>query len=362
MNRPPLALIVDPVSSGAMYPPILDHLGVSYVALDTDRALVAGLRSGPTPGALDFDIDFGGSRERLCAWAVENGVSYVVAAAESGMALCEYLRSALDSVPANSADGPEKRWNKEFIFAALQEKSVPTLRTVASTTVEDIDSQVLDMLDNGANVVVVKPSVGAGSVDVRLVDNEHDLREAVIQIVEGPGFFGDHPKALVQEAFPLPYREYVIDTFTAHGVHEIIAISVYDKHTSATGDFVYDRIRWLPPEDAVVPTLVEYAKQTLDALGVEIGPTHMEVMIGPNCGPRLIDFGARAHGAGHPAKTFHLTGTSQIHRECDYIAGDVEAAEMYRLVRHGAIVFFSTDHGARFDGSVGSEQLLELPG
>ncbi len=361
MTCRPVALIVDPVSSGAMYASILDDLDVSYLLLDTDRALHAGLRSKPTPGALSFDEDFGNSPDRVVEWALDQGVTYVVAASESGTELCEYLRSNLDRVPCNEVSEPARRWNKEHIFAALAASGVDTLRTVVVDSADDIDDAALAALRSEGSLVV-KPAIGAGSVDVRLVHDPTDLRTAVTAIVDHPGFFGDRPRVLLQEAFPSPYHEYVIDTFTSGGNHEIVAVSVYEKHLSHTGDFVYDQIRWLPADDPAVPDLVRYSRSVLDALGVRVGPSHMEVMAGPRLGPRLIDFGARAHGSGHPAKTFHLTGRSQIHRECAYISGTDHEQALYALSQHGAIVFFNTDSHVRFNGSVTAEDLDRLPG
>src|SRR5690606_8692055 len=98
--------------------------------------------------------------------------------------------------------------------------------------------------------------------------------------------------------------------------------------------------------------ITQYAKDVLRALGVNIGPSHMEIMYNAHTGPRLIDFGARAHGAGHPLKTFKLTGVSQIHRECEYIAHKLRNTPLsteggsYSLSRDGAIIFFSLDEAA----------------
>lgn len=302
-----------------------------------------------------------GRVESVLEWAEEHGVTYVVAAAESGMELCETLRAGLPGVPANDPDDPARRWDKEHMFDALAASHVPSLRTTAVTSTREVGAEMLEYFDQG-HEFVVKPSIGAGSVDVRLVRNEDELKAAIGAIVDGTGFFGDKPKALIQQAFPQPYHEYVIDTFTSDGRHEIIAVSVYGKHTSIDGDFVYDEIRWLPPSDPAVAELAEYTGLVLDALGVRIGPSHIEVMAGPACGPRLIDFGARPHGAGHPAKTFHLTGNSQIHRECEYIAGTEHGAKMYSLQRQGAIVFFNTSQRSICDGSVDSDDLAAQPG
>jgi hypothetical protein len=99
---------------------------------------------------------------------------------------------------------------------------------------------------------------------------------------------------------------------------------------------------------------------------MRIGPAHMEIMSGP-LGPRLIDFGARAHGIGHPQHTHVLTGTSQIHRESEYIAelfgrrAPAERDSGYVLSRRGALVLLSVEREARYLGGAEAE-LADLPG
>ena len=361
-------LIVDPVSSGALYAPLLAEAGVETILLDTDRARIAGLRSAPTPGAYNFEADFDGSADRLLGFCRERSVGYVIAGSESGIELCEYLRERLDGCPANDPVWPQRRWNKEHMFNGVAAAGVPCLETSTVAPGEKIPESDLARVGGGRRVVV-KPALGAGSVDVRMADTEEALRDAVEAIHNSPGFFGDHPGALIQEMFPTPFVEYVVDSYSVDGKHEILAVCAYDKRLSANGDFLYERVRWLDGDEPVVASLVDYAGSVLDALGVRIGPVHMEVMVGDSMGPRLIDFGARAHGAGHPLKTFRLTGSSQVHRECEYVVHLLDPqrqprppAREYRLDQRGAIVFFSLDEASECTHTPDAQRLAELPG
>ncbi|MFG1791895.1 ATP-grasp domain-containing protein [Nocardia sp. NPDC049149] len=358
-------LVVDPVSSGALYEPLLAGAGVPVLLLDTERARVAGLRSEATPGALNFEHDFEGNPEKLLRYCLDNAVGYVVAGAESGIGLCEFLREALPDCPANEPDRSTRRWCKDDMFAELASRGIPTLRTVSLPAGREIDAQdAADLLADGP--VVVKPSIGAGSVGVVMVKAAAELPEAVHAITTRPGFFGDRPNALVQELFPLPQHEYVIDTFSYGGTHEILGVSRYDKRVSDDGSFVYERITWLALDEAPVSVICDYAKEVLDALGVRVGSGHMEVMYNAEFGARLIDFGARAHGAGHPLKTFQLTGTSHIHRECEFVAHRLAqrplstAGGSYALARRGAIIFFNLARSARYRATAGD--IAKLPG
>ncbi len=335
--------------------------------MDTGRALAAGLRSGSTPGALDFERDFGGDRDRLLSHCVSQDVAYVIAGTESGIELVEYLRESIPQCPANSEGESQKRWDKEFMFSALKENGVPCLQTEAIPPGTDLSEELISRY--GASLpAVVKPSTGAGSVGVRMVKDTAELREAVHSILSAPGFFGDRPSALVQELFRAPQIEYVVDTFSHDGVHEILGLSRYDKRLSPQGDFIYERIQWISPDSPLAGEITRYAEDVLRALGVNVGPSHMEIMYNAHTGPRLIDFGARAHGAGHPLKTFKLTGVSQIHRECEYIAHELRNTPLsteggsYSLPRDGAIIFFSLDEATRCVTQPDEDALKQLPG
>ncbi|WP_405160969.1 hypothetical protein OG203_31975 [Nocardia sp. NBC_01499] len=69
-----------------------------------------------------------------------------------------------------------------------------------------------------------------------------------------------------------------------------------------------------------------------------------------------------------PLKTFKLTGTSQIHRECEYIAAEFgigqlsEAGGDYALNRQGAIIFFSLSQPGRCAKAPVAADFSSIPG
>ncbi|WP_328391072.1 ATP-grasp domain-containing protein [Nocardia sp. NBC_00416] len=360
-------MIVDPVSSGKLYPPVLEQYGIETILLDTDQALVSGFRPTPTPGALDFATDFGSSYELLLRMCVERSVKYVIAGSEPGVELCDRLRADIPDCPAGDTALPMRRWDKQYMFEALAAAGVPTLTTRAVPVGHRaVPAEAVAELRAGRKLVV-KPARGAASVGVRLVDAPERLTDAVCAITDSAGLFGGASAALIQQMYPAPRVEYAVDTFSTPSGHELLCVSVYDKWVSDSGDFVYDRGRWIGHDDPVVGELADYATRVLDALGVWVGPAHMEIMSG-TLGPRLIDFGARAHGIGHPQHTFSLTGNSQVHRECEYIAerfglrAEVPGRGVgYSLAGHGALVLLSIDRQARYLGGADAE-MAGLPG
>lgn len=360
-------LIVDPVSSGRLYPRVLQQYGIEPVLLDTEHALVSEFRTAPTPGAVDFAADLGNSYEALLRLCAERSVAYVVAGSEPGVELAERLRADIPGCPAGETVLPQRRWDKQYMFEALAAAGIPTLttRAVPAGHTAVPDGAVAEL--RAGRKLVVKPARGAASVGVRLVETPGQLAEAVAEITDRAGFFGGTSAALIQEMYPAPRVEYAVDTFSTPAGHEIVCVTVYDKWVSESGDFVYEKGRWLDHDEPIVRELAAYARRVLDALGMRIGPAHMEIMSGPP-GPRLIDFGARAHGIGHPQHTHALTGNSQIHRESEYIAELFgirtpmpQRDSGYALSRRGALVLLSVERQARYLGGADAE-LAGLPG
>jgi len=358
-------LLVDPVSSGNQFTPALRKLGLRTILLDTPAALAAGFRGAPSaPDALDFDRDFSGDLFRLRDYCLQQDVGYVVAGCESSIEVCEPLRSLLPRCPQNSPEKPSRRWDKFDMMTALADAGVPHLHTARVFTMEDFDNQV-DAFAKSPKLIV-KPARGAASVDVTMVDSIEAARNAVALMLTRPGFFGDQVAALVQRFYP--GDEYIVDTFSHEGTHEVISACVYQKALRG-GAFVYERAVWVGPDDENFSSLVNYSYRVLDALGVQNGSSHMEIMMG-SAGPRLIDFGARPVGAGIPQMTFHLTGNSQIHAESAYVKsvcdssmrGSFTGVGDYRLGMRGAIVTFNIERPGTFIAEDPERELRSIDG
>merc|ERR1712038_1357490 len=93
---------------------------------------------------------------------------------------------------------------------------------------------------------------------------------------------------LVQEF--LKGQEYVIDHVSRDGVHKCVMVYVYDKRPTNGAAFVYYGMIPVDAESKEAKILIEYTRGVLDALKLDNGPTHGEVMMtsdGPWLGWRL---------------------------------------------------------------------------
>jgi hypothetical protein len=307
-------LLIDPFSSGAHYLDLLKDAGTSFSVVRTQRALDSGLSEQGS--LLDAVVDNGSLEDlpELLKYCEQNKIDTIITGAESGVPLAESLKVQLGLASDKHNDDGQRFWNKSDLYRVVSEASLRAPKSVIIVNTDLHPGQWVDLLsDVGPFPAVVKPNIGAGSVGVRIVHDEEQARAAIQAIAETSGFFGEeHPGILLQEY--VEGREYVIDTFSKDGQHEVLAICTYDKHASSAGSMVYDRLRWLDLEASGVDQLVLYTIQVLDALDHRNGSVHTEVIVDA-AGPCLVDLGARPHGAGHPLKTYRLTGNSQLHAE-----------------------------------------------
>jgi hypothetical protein len=84
--------------------------------------------------------------------------------------------------------------------------------------------------------------------------------------------------------------EYIVDCVSRDGEHKCVAVWAYDKRPVNGAPFVYFGQRPLSVADPVVPKVIEYTYCVLDALGIENGATHSEMIVDASSGePCLVE-------------------------------------------------------------------------
>ena len=142
--------------------------------------------------------------------------------------------------------------------------------------------------------VVVKPAYGAASVGVKLCSDRQEMIDAVEEVFNMTGVYGDELTELViQER--IKGQEYVVDTVSCNGVHRVTLIWKYNKIETSEGGNIYDYDETVMELGIGDAELVEYAYDVLDVLGIKYGSVHGEYMVDEN-GPVLIEVNCRPHG------------------------------------------------------------------
>jgi glutathione synthase/RimK-type ligase-like ATP-grasp enzyme len=224
-------------------------------------------------------------------------------------------------------------WNSRRVIERCRDKGVMkewvrwsgAVRVNAGRVVKNATEALAFQAELGSWPIVVKPTGGAGSMDVTFAESPEELLRGCQQVLEG-------------ESGAVLLEEYV-------GGDELAINGMVDRAGDflATDVWLYDKrdshgVRNLYYQTLKLSTgplfwqLVEYAARVLEVLELRRAPVHMEVKVDAR-GPCLIEVAARLPGGNQPALASQLHGRSLFElAACHYLdelplsAGDVDYA------------------------------------
>merc|ERR1711879_618 len=201
---------------------------------------------------------------------------------------------------------------------ALRRNGVPAAKQFKSGDLEKLLSwaQTEDQWP-----LVAKPVGGAGSEGIFFCKTEDDIRAAHQHIIGNRSSTGALNNQLALQEF-LAGDEYIVDTVSHGGKHLCIAIWVYKKIRGLPWNpnaIISTQNQLLPPSGEVQDKLVDYVFKALDAVGLQHGPCHTEVMLTKR-GPILVEVNARLHGLQGPRLIELCTGISKATYATDAMA------------------------------------------
>lgn len=229
----------------------------------------------------------------------------VIPGAETGVELADQLSWKM-GLRSNGVEKSLARRNKYHMGELVRQAGVRAVKQAVCTTIEQVDEFLKTLVPKGGSLnnlqCVVKPVQSAGTDDVFLCKSADEARTAfhkIIGTINGIGLLNEN--VLVQEF--LVGKEHVVDKVSRDGVHKIVAIWQYDKRPVNGAAFVYFGMKLCPSDTPQAKALIEYADKVLDALEINHGPSHMEVMLNTivengvtRYEPCLVEVGARCHG------------------------------------------------------------------
>jgi len=150
----------------------------------------------------------------------------------------------------------------------------------------------LEVLNSGTekNDCIIKPYRGCSSNDVFYCQSENEAQFFFSRLLGTKQYGGG--LNVVQEY--LQGQEYAIDTVSCEGVHKIVALWKYDKRLINGSPFVYFSTELVPNSDNATAKVLEYTCKVLDALKIQYGPAHTEIILTAD-GPVLVEMNGRWH-------------------------------------------------------------------
>ncbi|MGW7578636.1 ATP-grasp domain-containing protein [Streptomyces sp. NPDC054765] len=221
----------------------------------------------------------------------------IVAFGELDQDRCAVVGQAL-GLAAHSPRTTALVYDKHAMRTRLRAAGVDS---TASAPVSGVDELRAFLAAHGTPCIV-KPGSGSFSKGIALV-RESD--EAAAAFARAGGELGDGrgTGVLVEQFHEGP--QFSVEAFSEAGDHQIVAIT--RKYSDPLNFVELGHVSPAPLAPAEQKQVHDYVERVLDALGIESGATHTEIVLG-DAGPRVIETHVRMGGDEIPALAHDVTG------------------------------------------------------
>jgi biotin carboxylase len=351
---PGTAVIVDPFSTGADLAPEFRRRSWRTVAVLSSPHLPALYANAVRREDYDSVVVHHGDVAVTAGKVAGFDPTAVLAGTEIGVPLTDSLAHAL-GLPGNDLSLSRARRHKAEMATAL---AAAGLLVPLATEVESADAAVAWFARHGFPVVV-KPVDSAGADGVTFCATAAQVADAVDAILGKVNRMSlVNRTVLVQEA--MQGRQYFVNTVSLGGRHRVVEIWSDNRRRLPSG-VVCDREDLLDSTGPLQDELVSYVLGTLDALGVQEGAGHTELMR-TDRGVMLIESAARMQGTIVPGAVLealgenHVTATAGAVLDPDAFAR--ATSQPYRRRKHASVVSLIAPHDGAIN-SLGATAMLD---
>lgn len=293
-----VVVVVDPISTGGAVAFEAFKQGHKVIALWCSELMIEFKSHQPncckTEGfAFHAEVDEKSSIPATAAAlrAAAGGMPIIacIVGGESGVTLADKLSSEL-KVCSNGIFAGGDRRNKSTQQKAVKATGMRAVREALGNKWSDVE----DFVKQETFPIVVKPVESCGSDGVKLCNTEQDAKDHFELLMASQRKVGAQGAAVLCQQF-LKGTEYVVDHVSRNGVHKTVMVWVYDKRPTNGAAFVYYGMIPVDSASQEAKMLIEYTRGVLDALKLDNGPTHAEVMMTAD-GLCLVEMNCRSHG------------------------------------------------------------------
>lgn len=203
----------------------------------------------------------------------------------------------------------------EFVmnkYAMRQRLATSGVEATPSAVVNSVDA-LREFADAHGYPCVVKPLTGAASKGVSIL---REPAEAAAALERAGGATSD-PRATVEEFLEGP--QFSVEAFSEHGEHVVVTIT--RKYSDPVSLVELGHVMPAPLDPEQRATVERHVIAALDALEVEYGPTHTEVIL-TACGPRIIETHLRTGGDELWNMVTDATGVDLIESQLRQVLGE----------------------------------------
>jgi glycosyltransferase involved in cell wall biosynthesis len=351
-----LVAVVDPFDAGYLLAQELVRREYPCVSVISSEYIDPEIAAKGHPELFADTIHHCGNVTKTAATLRDRGVSCILPGCETGVTLCDALSEAFEFCSNGTALSAARR--NKFLMAETARKQAIT---VPKQFFSERPPDLVEWVKNCSHwPVVAKPAESLASEDVRICRSENELTDAFHSVAGRRNIAGVMNRGLVVQEL-MNATQYVVDTVSYRGRHYLSGIWRYGRPEfaaevlralageahwpSSVENLSWASLRYgaissvskqiLSGEGEHAGTLFDYAAQVLDALGIQYGPCHFELMW-TDQGVRLVEVGARVHGGPQTHMMNRMcTGASQVEQTIDLFLDPARflcgAKESYRL-------------------------------
>lgn len=218
----------------------------------------------------------------------------IIPGSDRGIELATKLSYDLGLKGNNPQNLPKMR-DKFIAQQALKNNGVRSIEGKIVSSAKEAVEFFNEMQKNGKSVVV-KPVSGIASYGVFVCNTEQEVIKAYNKNATNKlyaSYSANKKSVLIQEC--INGEEYVVNSVSCGGVHKITMILKYRKETAYNGGKIYNSDISVDLQSDLAKALADYQINVLNAIGVEYGAVHSEIMVDEN-GPVLIEANCRICG------------------------------------------------------------------
>lgn len=299
-------VIVDAYGPGMFFVELLKNMGYEVIHIQSTKTVPAPfslfIENAGFIEKITYDNNLNEVINSLKKYA---SIACVIPGFETGVMLADLVSEKLNLKTNGTALSAARR-NKFEMMEALRLKNIPTVQYLKTNKV----NEAIEWVNEKANYpAVVKPIDSASSEDVYICNNNTELKSAFDKMLNKKNMMGSDNNEILVQSY-LEGTEYVVNSVSCEGIHSITDIWICKKRI-INNRVIYDKEELIPFDGKIQALLVSYILKVLDALGIQYGPAHSEIILTKD-GPILLETGARIGGAVHPVIHNDCFGRNQI--------------------------------------------------
>ena len=299
-------VVVDAYTTGRFIAPLINANGYLCVHIKSNKNIIPAYRPSFIESNFIQNLIFEGDIEPIKEYLKQFDVLGVIPGTETGVMFADLISQTLGLKTSNSVALSSARRNKYEMVSCLKKQQLPHAKSFMSKHLDEIVQWVRE---NEVFPVVVKPLSSAGSDGVKICHDIDEVKSAFHAILNSHDMFNDlNTKVMVQQF--LAGQEYIVNTVSYAGKHKIVDIWRKFKN-KLDGIPINDFAEIVAPSEENYTELSKYVFQVLDALEIQFGAGHSEIML-TDRGPILIETAARLEGSIDPSAVHEATGSNHV--------------------------------------------------